>query len=65
MKKGTIIGINDNEVTVQAICQTACANCHQKQNCLLTEYQKKTFSIEVSNSAKYHVGQQVELNVTS
>ena len=41
MKRGTIIDINNNELTVQAVCQAACANCHQRQNCLLTEYQKK------------------------
>ena len=65
MKQGTIIGINNNELKIQAICQTACTNCHQKQNCLLTEYQRKIFSIKVSNSKKYYIGQQVILNVTT
>ena len=64
MKQGTVIGINDNELTIQAVCQTACADCHQKQNCLLTEYKKKTFSIKVADSIKYHIGQQVELNIS-
>ena len=65
MKRGTIIDINNNELTVQAVCQAACASCHQRQNCLLTEYQKKNFSIKVSNPQNYHIGQQVELNIST
>lgn len=65
MRQGVVSQINKNEIVVAVKCASACRECSQKESCSLHEMKVKSISVPVQNSSKYHIGQSVELEIST
>jgi sigma-E factor negative regulatory protein RseC len=62
--EGIIKNINENKVEVSVISASACASCHSKGLCNLSEIQEKTIDVESNNPTQFNVGDKVNIYMT-
>lgn len=58
---GTIIEITPEFTTVEIIAQSACASCHAKGLCGVSEERQKIISVPTDPYADYKIGDEVEV----
>lgn len=60
-KKGKVVGVKNGKLLVAVDNVSACAGCHQRTACLLTDCKVKVLEIDVKNVSSYKEGQEVEV----
>ena len=60
---GIIIGINDDEVEVKILSNSACASCNIKGACNMSEMKEKIISIPHPKDKDLSIGQEVKVSI--
>ncbi|RKF18603.1 transcriptional regulator [Alginatibacterium sediminis] len=64
-QQASIVAVDGENVTVECITQSACAQCSQQDNCgngsIAKAFPKRSTQIVIQQSGQYQTGQQVEL----
>ncbi|WP_321306679.1 SoxR reducing system RseC family protein [Marinifilum fragile] len=58
--EGTILEIKDGKITVEIVNVSACAGCHAKGACTMSDMKEKSIDV-IDFSNKYSVGEKVKL----
>jgi len=62
--EGIIKNINNHIIEVSIISASACASCHTKGLCNLSEIQQKIVEVNVQNYSQFKVGEKVNIFMT-
>lgn len=58
---GRIDKIEDGKITVTILSMSACATCHSKSMCTISEMEEKTIEIRNPENKEYKLGEQVTI----
>ena len=64
MSEGIIKDIRKNQVTVEIICKSACAECLQKGNCALHDITIKKIVIDTPDADAFCIGEKVKVELS-
>jgi Positive regulator of sigma E activity len=62
--EGIVTRITDKEIVIQIISKSACAACHAKSACNLTDIAEKELIIPKPNDKKFSVNQKVNIKMS-
>ncbi len=60
---GIVVGSNNEQVLVKIIAQSACAGCHAKNMCNISESEEKVIEVSNTGSKHYKTGEQVTITM--
>ena len=61
--EGIITGIDDNNVQIKILSQSACASCNIKGACNMSEMKEKIISIPIPKDKNLSIGQEVKISM--
>lgn len=59
--KGVVTGVSESIISVEIISESACAACHAKGLCSLSEYTSKAIQVPARPWEHYELGQEVDV----
>ncbi len=57
--KGNIISIDNDAINVEIIAESACASCHAKGFCTISDMKEKIININKTKDSEYEIGDEV------
>ncbi len=64
-KTGQVVAVEKDFLQVELVTCSACGDCAVKSSCGLREYRKNIVKVKIDNASSYHIGDKVEVSLSS